>query len=95
MFEFDYNKAYRLIDVRDHEGSSKAESEDLYRERVGCLAREVRTGMTFDGNPPVYMQFIQDKDGNWINLRLRTSRASDILEKDGLIEIHTENSSIT
>ena len=34
--------AYRLLDVTDLEGKSKADSKELYRERVGCIATGIR-----------------------------------------------------
>lgn len=30
MYEFDITRTYRLVDVRDHDGNSKAETKDLY-----------------------------------------------------------------
>ena len=40
--EFDLEQVYRLVDVQDHTGRSKAESRALYRDRVGCLAKRLR-----------------------------------------------------
>lgn len=37
MHEFDSTKTYRLVDVRDHDGNSKAETKDLYKARIPRL----------------------------------------------------------
>ena len=92
MYEIDNTKAYRLVDVRDHEGNSKVETQELYMARVGCVSKSIQLGIPWNGRSCMYMEFIQDREGNWINLRLRTSLVDDIQEKDGVVEIRTQNS---
>ena len=85
-------KTYRLIDVLDHEGNSKVHTKELYKERVGCIAQNLRKGSFWgsaDGEYVVRMDFVQDAEGNWILKGLRTSPVSDIREVDGRLEIHT------
>jgi len=97
MFEFAFvpTDIFRLIDVTDHAGTSKVDSRDLYRERIGCVAQNIRqielehAGETF---LVMWMDFVQDSQGRWINLHLRTSPVIDIkIEKD-IVEIRTLNS---
>lgn len=92
MYEFDSTKTYRLVDVRDHDGNSKAETKDLYKARIGCVSKNIQIGYSIDGRASMYMEFIQDREGNWTNLRLHTTPVSDIQEKNGIVEIYTMNS---
>jgi len=94
MYEFDATKAFRLIDVRDHEGKSKADSKELYRERVGCIATGIRKSTYYSHDDVLILRmfFIQDAEGRWINRALRTSPVTEIREQGKTLEIHTENS---
>lgn len=60
--EFDLEQVYRLVDVQDHTGRSKAESRALYRDRVGCLAKRLRI-CPAGGSQIVRMDFVQDANG--------------------------------
>ena len=97
MFEFAFvpTDIFRLIDVRDHAGNSKVDSRDLYRARIGCVAQNIQkielehTGETF---LVMWMDFVQDSQGRWINLHLRTSPVIDIKKEKDIVEIRTLNS---
>lgn len=94
-FSFVPTDVFKLTDVRDHAGNSKVDSRDLYRERVNCIAQNIRR---IDYELPgknysiINMDFIQDGNGNWINLHLRTSPVIDIKEVGETVEIRTSNS---
>ena len=84
------HRTYRLTDVLDKAGQSKVQSRALYRERVGCLAQNLRL-CDYGGADVVRMIFVQDPNGNWINRTLRTSPVESVTE-DSLLTITTENS---
>ena len=94
MFEFDTRKAYRLLDVRDLEGQSKADSKELYRERVGCIATGIRKSTYYSHDDVLILRmfFVQDAEGRWINRALRTSPVTEIREQGEILEIQTQNS---
>lgn len=93
MYDIEQGKAYRLVDVRDHRGISKATQSDLYSERVGCVSKDIQMGYPHqDGRSRLRIEFIQDSGGNWINRRLHTSPVNDIRESNGGFEVITENS---
>ena len=95
MFEFAEGHYYRLTDVRDLSGRSKAHMNDLYRSRVGCLTPYIRMrpyGSDVDGLC-LYVWFMQDAEGNFVNRHLRTSLISEVVEHDdGTVEVITSNS---
>lgn len=94
MYEIDSTKFYRLLDVKDLDGKSKADSKALYRERVGCIATNIHKSTTYSTDDMLYlrMSFIQDADGRWIHRALRTSPVTEIREQGDMLEIHTMNS---
>lgn len=96
MKEININReaAYRLLDVRDLEGTSKADSNELYRDRVGCIATGIRKSTTYSRDDVLYLRmfFIRDAEGQWISRHLRTSPVTEIREQDGILEIQTQNS---
>lgn len=95
MYEFDPKQTYRLVDIRDLAGNTKVQERALYRERVGCIAQNIeRKEYCVDGETAnvLEMKFVQDRDGRWICRYLRTSPVSEILEKENVIEVHTQNS---
>lgn len=95
MFEFAEGKYYRLTDVRDLFGRSKAHMDGLYSSRVGCLTSYIRLcpySSDVEGLC-MYVHFRQDSDGNFINRHLRTSLVSEVIEHDsGTVEVITNNS---
>ena len=95
MFEFAERKYYRLADVRDLFGRSKAHMSDLYRTRVGCITPYIRLrpySADVEGLC-LYACFVQDAEGNFVNRHLRTSLVSEIVEADdGGVEVITANS---
>lgn len=94
-YNFDVESAYRLVDVQDHSGASKVESRDLYKERVGCIAKKIRTQTLNIEEKPyqiIRMEFVMDSSGRWIYKRLRTSPVLDVYKKNGRVEIKTINS---
>lgn len=86
--------AYRLLDVTDLEGKSKADSKELYRERIGCIATGIRKSTYYSHDDVLILRmfFIQDAEGRWINRALRTSPVAEIREQGKTLEIHTQNS---
>lgn len=86
--------AYWLLDVRDLEGKSKADSKELYRKRVGCVATGIRKSSYYSHDDVLCLRmfFIQDAEGCWINRALRTSPVTEIREQGETLEIHTQNS---
>lgn len=91
LFEIDPAQHYRLSDVQTHDGKTKTESDGLYRQRVDCIARNIR-GVWYGDDLVACMDFIQDANGGPLHRMLRTSIVSDVLERDGHLEIHTLNS---
>ena len=94
-YEFNTESAYRLVDVQDHSGNSKIESRDLYKERVGCIAKKIRSStLNIEGKPCqiIWMEFVMDGSGRWTYKRLRTSPVTDVTQKGEHIEIKTLNS---
>lgn len=88
------NKAeqtYRLISVTDLNGNKKDE-EDFYKERVGCIAKNIRTCDRDDGTQVVRADFIQNAEGRLIQLGLRTSAITEIEEDENQIKIYTKYS---
>lgn len=83
----DQNAVYRLLDVQDHQGHSRAQSRKLCRDRVGCLA----TGFHWDGTA-LCMTFVRDPAGNFIMRRLHTSTVVSLEERDGRLTVRTQNS---
>jgi len=95
MFEFAEDKYYRLTDVRDLFGRSKAHMDELYSTRVGCLTQHIclRPYSADVDGLCLYAHFIQDAEGDFINRHLRTSLISEIVEGDeGGVEVITANS---
>ena len=91
---FEKEKCYELVDVRDLFERSKAHMDELYSCRIGCIAQYI-CQKPYDNKSDgqcLYVQFMQDAAGNFINRRLRTSEISEIREKDGCIEVITANS---
>lgn len=85
------NNTYCLHQVLDHNGAIK--NDALYLNRVGCLTKNIRKGhVASDGSYVICMTFSQDEHGMPINRTLRTSPVTKILETDGRLEIHTQNS---
>lgn len=86
--------AYRLLDVTDLKGKSKADSKELYRERVGCIATGIRKSTYYSHDDVLILRmfFIQDAEGRWINRALRTSPVTEIRERGEILEIQTQNS---
>lgn len=94
-YNFDTESAYRLIDVQDHSGNSKIESRDLYKERVGCIAKRIRSSTINIEEKPcriIWMEFVLDGCGHWIYKRLRTSPVIDVTHNGKYIEVKTINS---
>lgn len=93
MFEFAEDKYYQLLDVRDLFGRSKAHMNELYSRRVGCITDNIyiRPYSSQTEGLHLYVWFTQDKDGNFINRRLRTSEVSEVIVGED-IQVITANS---
>ena len=93
MLKLDKDKAYRLVNVLDHEGNAKVGSRDLYLWLIGCVGTHMRKGTEYDGGKfSVRVDFVQRADGQWINHNLCTSPVLDIREENGCLLIVTMNS---
>ena len=91
-------KIYRLVDVLDREGNSRAEADPRHREFYqslrGCIVRNIREDITFrSGSRIVRVDVIQNPAGRWINRNFKTSPLEELRElEDGGLEIVTMRS---
>ena len=85
------DQAYKLIDVRGHDGKSRV--EELYTNRVGCITNQIAL-WEWPGNRVVArMKFILAGNWNPVNLGLRTSHVESVnVQDDDKLEISTRNS---
>lgn len=95
-YEFDREKAYKLVAILDKEGKSKAEIKCFYADRLNCIAVNLR----YDKNP-VYgttdafrmkMNFVRKADGMPVLRKLHTSVVHEVEKTEKGLKIHTENS---
>lgn len=92
------HNTYRLTDVLDYLGNHRAEADsphkEFYQDMIGCIAQNIREDTYFyTGDPIMRMDFVQDQNGRWINLPLRTSPVKEVRElENGRLEIITMNS---
>lgn len=95
-YDFDREKAYRLVAILDREGKSKADTKSFYAERMNCVAVNLR----YDRSP-VYgttdafrmkMTFIRDANGQPVQRKLHTSVVNFVEETARGLKIHTQNS---
>ena len=92
------DKIYRLVDILDREGNSRAETDvrhrEFYQSLRGCIARNIREDITFrSGSRIVRVDVIQDPDGRWINRNFKTSPLEELRELEaGGLEIVTMRS---
>lgn len=93
-FEFDREQAYKLVAVLDKDGNDKTNSKDLYSNAKGCIAVNLRHDEDFiyDGMWRIYLDFVQDEDGSWINRGIHTSPVYEVRTTEAGIEIHTHYS---
>lgn len=84
-------KVYQLQDVLDLHGTSKV--DDLYMNRIGCRTTDIKKQVVEpDGSYVMRMNFTQDHNGYPTKKSLRTSIVSQIVDKDDMIEVWTQNS---
>ena len=86
------DRAFRLVDVLDYNGQSKADSHDFYREIIGCITNRIFKCSYGVKGAYVHMDFIQAPDGRWVSLPMHTSLILDIREEDDRVVIYTANS---
>ena len=92
-FAFDPKKAYLLINVKDGQGNSKADSSDLYRKRVGCIATGLSARPAAEqGKTVLYMQFSCTADGQPVCLPMKTSPIVEVRQGNGLLTVTTRGS---
>ena len=91
-------KIYRLVDILDREGNSRAETDvrhrEFYQSLRGCIARNIRedTGL-FTGDKIMRVDVVQDPAGRWINRNFKTSPLEELRELEaGGLEIVTMRS---
>jgi len=84
-------QAYKLISVTDSNGNGKDDIE-FYKDRIGSIAKNVKTCDRDNGTQIVKADFIQNAEGRLIQLGLRTSTIKEIGEDENKIHIHTRNS---
>ena len=91
---YDFSGIYRLVDVQDHNGNSKADTNELYSNRIGCITKNihVKQYLIFDDIFVLQMNFTQDPNGKWINRCLQTSDLVDITTENEQTIVKTANS---
>ena len=90
-YEFDINKYYKLVSIVDHDGVDKSDTNNLYAERINCIA----THLVLDYYDRVMMVFVEDSEGKRIRKALHTSIAERIDEIPNGLRIYTLNSIYT
>ncbi len=93
-FEFDKHQAYKLLAVTDKEGVNKTNSRSLYANAEGLIAINLRYDeeSNYDGFQRMFLDFVQDQKGNWVNRSIHTSPVSEVKLTNVGIDIHTHNS---
>lgn len=95
-YEFDREKAYKLVAILDKEGKGKANTKSFYADRLNCIAVNLR----YDKNPVhgttdefrMKMTFVQKEDGMPVQRKLHTSVVDFVEETERSLKIHTKNS---
>ena len=82
------DKIYRLVDILDREGNSRAETDirhrEFYRDLMGCIARNIREDTSFrTGHKIMRVDVVQDPTGQWINRNFKTSPLEELRELEG------------
>lgn len=92
-YEFDRNKAYKLVAITDHDGRDKSHTHYFYEERLNCIATylEYRSKPSHGEYYQMRMVCVQDENGTWICRPLRTSTVWKVEETEKGINIHTSN----
>lgn len=72
-------QAYKLTRVTYPDGNRK-DDQGFYKERLGCIAKNIRTCDRNSGRQVVRANFIQKSEGRLIQLGLRTSAIKEIEE---------------
>ena len=94
-YDFDREKAYRLVAILDREGKSKADTKSFYADRMNCVAVNLR----YDRSPVhgttdafrMKMTFIREADGQPVQRKLHTSVVHFVEETERSLKIHTQN----
>lgn len=93
LYDLDPESTWRLVAIEDHEGNSKVHTRNFYEERMNCIAKNLRYGeQNAYGECRLYMDFIQNPEGKWINKHLNTSSVSEIMREGERLTISTRNS---
>lgn len=90
-YKFDENKYYKLVSIVDHNGVDKSNTNNLYAERMNCIA----THLVLDYYDRVMMVFVEDSEGKRIRKALHTSIVERIDEIPNGLRIYTLNSIYT
>jgi len=91
---YTFTGAFRLLDVQNHDGISKASEQKLYSDRIGCITKNIHI-VPYPFEEGIYllrMNFTQDPDDKIINRALQTSGILDIRTENGITKVKTENS---
>ena len=80
---------YRLVDVLTLEGISKAQENELYRERIGWVSDYIRKSRR---NDSYYIYFSETSDGRWASERIHTTDVSEVVETEDSLKLYTMNS---
>lgn len=92
------DKIYRLVEILDREGNSRAETDirhrEFYHNLMGCIARNIWEDTSFrTGDKIMRVDVVQDPAGQWINRNFKTSPLEELRElADGGLEIVTARS---
>ena len=93
--KFERNKAYRLVRVDDKAGRDKIDSQNLYKERIGCVAVDFQYydySTQGEENYKLRMKFIQTSEGLPCNRPLITSQIEKMVETENGVNVITQNS---
>lgn len=93
-YEFDPKQAYQLVVVTNPDGSAKTERLDFYSLYLNNIAVNLHYDRepTFWGYYRLWLEFVQDSNGKWLNRSLHTSIVYKVEETDSCVKIHTNNS---
>lgn len=93
-FELNPNTTYRLIAITDRMGNDKSQTNDMYRNRINCLATNFQyDDISYNKNlHRLTMDFIENAAGQPIKRKLHTSLVYEVVETADGMTIYTHNS---
>lgn len=93
LYTIDKDTTWRLVAIEDHEGNSKVHTRSFYKERLNCIAKNLRySEQNAYGECRMYMDFIQNPEGQWIHKHLNTSNVFEVTCEGTRLVVSTRNS---